>query len=29
MYLTATQHREDEPCHLIVKNAQIEAKVTI
>lgn len=29
VYLTATQHREDEPCHLIVKNAQIEAKVTI
>ncbi|WP_244896893.1 4Fe-4S dicluster domain-containing protein [Candidatus Coxiella mudrowiae] len=29
MYLTATRHREDESCHLIVKNPQIETKITI
>lgn len=29
MYLTATRHREDKSCHLIVKNPQIETKITI
>lgn len=29
MYLTATQYHQDEPCHLIVTNIQIKAKVTI
>ncbi|MBW5802984.1 electron transfer flavoprotein-ubiquinone oxidoreductase [Coxiella endosymbiont of Ornithodoros amblus] len=29
LYLTGTQHRENEPCHLWVKNQKIEMDVTI
>ena len=29
VYLTGTYHREDEPCHLIVKNPELEVEVTI
>ena len=29
VYLTGTRHREDRPCHLLIKNQKIETDITI